>query len=62
MEMEDSSFEEAPTTNTRMTELTKSQWLEVVSIPWMTATDDNLQQGAIIKVTKRFNISHSTNY
>ena len=43
MELEDASFEEAPTTNTRTAELTKSKWLEVVSMLWMMATDDHLQ-------------------
>ena len=62
MKLEDASFEEAPTTNMRMMELTKSEQLEVLSMLWMTATDDHLQQGAVIKVTERFNISHSTVY
>ena len=62
MELEDASFEEAPSTNMRMTELTKSKWLEVVFMLWMTETDDHLQQGAIIKVAKRFNVSCSIVY
>ena len=62
MELEDASFEEAPTTIMTMMELTKSRQLEVVSMLWMMATDDHLKQGAIIKVAKRFNVSHSTVY
>ena len=60
MDLEDASFEEAPTTDMRMMELTKSRQLEVVSMLWMMATDDHHRQGAIIKVTNRFNVSHST--
>ena len=45
MEVEDASFNEAPTTNMRMTEQTKSKQLEVLSMLWMMTTDDHLQQG-----------------
>ena len=43
MELEDASFEEAPTTSMRTMELTKSEQLEVVSMLWVMATDDHLQ-------------------
>ena len=62
MELENASFKEAPTTNMRLMELTKSEQLEVVSMLWMTATEDHLQQGAVIKVAEKFDVSCSTVY
>ena len=62
MELEDASFKEAPTTNMRKKDLTNSEQLEVISILVMIATEDHLQRGAIMKLTKMFNVSHSTVY
>ena len=62
MELEDASFKEAPTTNTRKKDLTKSHWLEVISMLVMTATEDHLQQGAIMKLAERFNVVCSMVY
>ena len=57
MELEDASFEETPTTNTRKKDLTKSEWLEVISMLVMMTAEDHLQRHAIMKLAKRFNIS-----
>ena len=62
MESGDASNEEAPTTNPRKKDLTKSEWLEVISMLVMMATDYNLQRCAIMDITKRFNVACSMIY
>ena len=62
MELGDASDEEAPTTNPRKKDLTKNEWLEVISMLVMTATEDHLQRGAIMKLTERFNVACSMVY
>ena len=62
MELEDASFEEAPTTNMRNKDLTKRKQLEVISMLVMMATEDHLQRGVIMKLAKRFNVSCCTVY
>ena len=41
MDLEDAS--EAPTAIARKKDISKSKWLEMVSMLWMTATEDDLQ-------------------
>ena len=62
MELGDASFKDAPTTNPRKKDLTKSEWLELFSMLVMMATEDHLQRGAIMKLTERFNLACSTVY
>ena len=62
MELEDASFEEAPTTNPRKKDLTKREQMEVISMLVMMATEDHLQRGAVMKLAKRFNVACSTVY
>ena len=47
MELGDASNKEAPTTNPRKKDLTKSEQLEVISMLVMMATQDHLQRGAM---------------
>ena len=62
MELGDASFEDAPTTNPRKKDLAKSEQLEAISMLVMTATEDCLQRGAIMKLTERFNVACSMVY
>ena len=62
MELGDASFKEAPTTNPSKKDLTKNEWLEAISMLVMMETEDHLQRGAIMKLTKRFNMACSTVY
>ena len=54
------SNEVAPTTSPRKKYLTKNEWLEAISILVMTATEDHLQRGAIMKLTGMLNMTCST--
>ena len=56
MELGDASDEEGPATNPRKKDLTKSEQLEVISMLVMTANEDHLQRGAVMKLAKRFNV------
>ena len=60
MELGDASDEEAPTMNPRKNDLTKREQLEVISMLVMMATEDNLQRGAVMTLTERFNMAYST--
>ena len=62
MESGDASDKEAPTTNPRKKDLTKSKWLGAISMLVMMATEDCLQRGAIMKLAKRFNVACNTVY
>ena len=57
MELGDASDKEVPTTNPGRRDLTKSEQLEVIAMLVMTATEDHLQRGGIMKLTKRFNMA-----
>ena len=51
-----------PSTNTRKKDLTKNKWLEVISMLVMMANEDHLQQGAVMKLAKRYNVPCSMVY
>ena len=57
MDLEDASFEEAPTTNPRKKDLTKCEWLEVISMLVMMATEDHIKRDAIMKLAERFDVA-----
>ena len=54
------SDEEAPPTNVRKKDLTKSQRLEAISILRVKYIDGHFQRGAIVDVAKRFNVACTT--
>ena len=60
MEVTGASDEEAPPTNMRKKDLTKSQRLEAISILRVKYIDGRFQRGAIVDVTKRFNVACTT--
>ena len=60
MEGTGASNEEAPPTNVRKKDLTKSQRLEAISILRFKYIDGRFQRGAIVDVTKRFNMARTT--
>ena len=60
MEGTGASAEEAPPTNVRKKDLTKSQRLEAISILRVKYIDGCFQRGAIVNVTKRFNVARTT--
>ena len=60
MEGTGASNKEAPPTNVRKTDLTKSQRLEAISILMVKYIDGRFQRGAIVDVAKRFNVAHTT--
>ena len=62
MEAADASDKEAPPHNVKKKDLTESQQLEVISILRMKSTAGHFQRGAIMDVTKRFNMTCSTIY
>ena len=62
MESVNDSDEEAPPHNKKKKDLTKSQWLEAISIVRMKSTEDYFQRGALMDVTKRLNVAHSMMY
>ena len=60
MEGTSAFLEEAPPTNVRKKDLTKSQRLEAISILRVKYIDGHFQRGAIVDVTKRFNVACTT--
>ena len=60
MEQTGASDEEAPRTNLRKKDLTKSQRLEAISILRVKYIDGCFQRGAIVDVAKRFNVACTT--
>ena len=60
--MEDlgASDEDNPPNNVNKKHLTKSQWLEAISILRVKFIDGHFERGAIVDVTKRFNVAHTT--
>ena len=54
------SYKEAPPTNVRKKDLTKSQRLEAISILRVKYIDGCFERGAIVNVTKRFNVARTT--
>ena len=51
IESADVSDEEAPPANTRKKNLSKSEWLEVISMLVMMATEDCLQRGTVMDIS-----------
>ena len=60
MEATGASNEEAPPTNVRKKDLTKSQRLEAISILRVKYIDGRFERGAIVDIAKRFNVAHTT--
>ena len=60
MEATGASNEEAPPTNVRKKELTKSQRLEAISILRVKYIDSRFERDAIVDFTKRFNVARTT--
>ena len=60
MEATGASNEEAPPTNVRKKDLTKSQRLEAISILRVKYIDGRFERGAIVDVAKRFNMACTT--
>ena len=60
MEAMGASNEEAPPTNMRKKDLTKSQRLEAISILRVKYIDGRFERGAIVDIAKRFNVAHTT--
>ena len=60
MEAMGASNKEAPPTNVRKKDLTKSQRLEAISILRVKYIDGHFERGAIVDVAKRFNVAHTT--
>ena len=60
MEATGASNEEAPPTNMRKKDLTKTQRLEAISILRVKYIDSRFERGAIVDVTKRLNMAHTT--
>ena len=60
MEAMGASNEEAPPTNVRKKDLTKSQILEAISILRVKYIDSHFERGAIVDVAKRFNVARTT--
>ena len=60
MEGTGASDEEAPPTNMRKKDLTKSQRLEPISIVRVKYIDGHFERGAIVNVAKRFNVARTT--
>ena len=57
MEDTGASDEGAPPTNMKKKDLTKSQLLEAISIVRVKFNDGHFERGAIVDVTKRFNMA-----
>ena len=53
------SDKEAPPTNVRKNDLTKSQRLEAISILRVKYIDGRFERGAIVNIAKRFNVAHT---
>ena len=60
MEATGASNKEAPPTNVRKKDLTKSQRLEAISILRVKYIDGRFERGAIVDVAKRFNMARTT--
>ena len=60
MEGTGASDEEAPPTNVRKKDLTKSQRLEAISILRVKYIDSHFERGAIIDIAIRFNVACTT--
>ena len=60
MEGMGASDEEAPPTNVRKKNLTKSQRLDAISILRVKYIDGRFERGAIVDVSKRFNMACTT--
>ena len=60
MEDTGASDEEAPSTNVKKKDLTKSQRLEAISILRVKFIDGHFERGAIVNITKRFNVALTT--
>ena len=60
MEAMGASNEEAPPTNVRKKDLTKSQRLDTISILRVKYIDGCFERGAIVDVAKRFNVVRTT--
>ena len=60
MEATGASNEEAPPSNVRKKDLTKSQRLEAISILTVKYIDGRFERGAIVDVAKRFNVARTT--
>ena len=60
MEATGASNEEAPPTNMRKKDLTKSQRLEAISILRVKYIDGRFERGAIVDIAKRFNMARTT--
>ena len=56
MEHMGASLSEAPPTNVNRKDLTKTQQLEAISILRVKLTHGHFERGAIVDVTKRFNV------
>ena len=54
------SEEEAPPTNVNRKDLTRSQQLDAISILRVKFIDGRFERGAILDITKRFNVAHTT--
>ena len=54
------SDKEAPPTNVRKKDLTKSQRLEAISILRVKYIDSCFERGAIVNIAKRFNVARTT--
>ena len=60
MEYAGASDKEAPPNNVNKKDLTKSQWLEAISILRMKFIEGSFERGAIVDITKRFNMACTT--
>ena len=60
MEYTCASDKEPPPINMHKKDLTKSQWLEAISVLRVKFVDGHFERGAIVDVTKRFNVAQST--
>ena len=60
MEYMGASNEEAPPNNVNKKDLTKSQWLQAISILRMKFMEGHFERGAIVDIAKRFNVAHTT--
>ena len=60
MEQTGASDKEAPPTNVKKKDLTKSQRLEAISILRVKFIDGHFERGAIVDIAKRFNMACTT--
>ena len=60
MEATGASNEEAPPTNVRKKDLTKSQRLEAISTLRVKYIDSCFERGAIVDIAKTFNVARTT--